>query len=575
MRRKTSSPARSSSNVAGRHRSAATFKLALGALVLLLIGRASATDQSFQGACAKLAGLTIPATLIGLPTGNGVVVSASFVPAEAKMPEFCKVLGAISPVDPAAQLINYQLNLPASWNGKLLQYGGGGFNGSLITGLAPLRDAAPDDVLPIARGYATLGTDSGHQAVSFPGEAIGRFGLNDEMLTNYAYASYKKVRDVAVVLTNALYRKRPARIYYFGGSEGGREGLTMAQRFPADYDGVVSVVPVVQLSMLFQSYIPNVLPQFSGGWLNPAKTEALAKFVADACDELDGLRDGVVSNAFACQRKVDLQRLRCPSGSDTGDSCLSDAQIAAVQAVHSPHPFPFPLSNGMTAYPQWLYGNETTPDPERSTMARWVVGTAPPTELLDVSTASQHWIYGANAVRFMIARDDTFDVRAYRPENFRTQIQEVSQLLDSTDPDLSAFFAHGGKLIMRENLADLAQSPLAGINYFQAVMTKLGKNTVDASARLYISPGSTHTGHGVSVLDGAAIPTMVDLLDPLDRWVSDGISPADALIQMVKESRPPFAFKAARPMCSYPNYPHYVGGDRSAAESYACRDSVP
>lgn len=395
------------------------------------------------------------------------------------------------------------------------------------------------------------------------------------MLTNYAFASYKKVRDVAVAIVDVFYRKRPARIYYFGGSEGGREGLTMVQRFPADYDGVVSVVPVVQLSMLFQSYIPNVLPQFNGGWLNPAKTEALARFVADACDELNGLRDGIVSNAFARQSKMDLQSLRCPDGSDTGDSCLSDPQIAAVRLMHEPHAFPFPMANGITAYPQWLYGNEITPDPQKSTMARWVVGTAPPTEPLDVATSSQHWIYGANAVRFMIVRDDTFDVRTYRPEDFRARVEDVSKLLDSTNPDLLAFFAHGGKLIMRENLADLAQSPLAGINYFQSVVAKLGKETVDASARLYISPGSTHSGHGVSVLDGTAIPTMVDLLDPLDHWASEGIAPADALVQMVKEPKPPFVLKAARPMCRYPNYPHYVGGDRSAAESYICRESLP
>ncbi|MDA9490173.1 hypothetical protein XI08_13810 [Bradyrhizobium sp. CCBAU 11361] len=546
----------------------------------MLTGGPSVAGEIFQDSCLGLADRTIPAALIGLPSGNAVVASASFVAAAAQAktpatPAFCKVLGTIAPVDPTAQLINIELNLPAAWNGKLLQYGGGGYNGSLITGLAPLRDAAPDDILPLARGYATVGTDSGHQSSSYPRDSIGKFGLNDEMLTNYAYASYKKVRDVAVVLSEVLYRKRPVRIYYFGGSEGGREGLTMAQRFPVDYDGVVSVVPVVQLSMLFQSYIPNVLPQFEGGWLNQAKTEMLAKFVMDACDELDGLRDGIVSNTFACQPKVNLAALRCPGGTDTGDNCLSDPQIASVRAVHAPHPFQFAMANGITAYPQWLYGNETTPDPDRSTMARWVVGTAPPSEPLDVATASQHWIYGANAVRFMIARDDKFDVQSYRPENFRARVEEISKLLDSTNPDLSAFFAHGGKLIMRENLADLAQSPLAGINYFQSVVAKLGQTTVDASARLYLSPGSTHTGNGATVPDGTAIPTMVDLLDPLDHWATDGIAPADALIQTVKETTPPFALKASRPMCRYPNYPHYVGGNRSVAESYDCRETAP
>lgn len=559
----------------------AAFGLAISTIALSPIAGSAAADTAFPSDCARLAGLKIPAQLIGLSSGDATVTSASFTqaaPAKATAPatpDFCKVIGTIAPVDPVAQLINFQLNLPAAWNGKLLQYGGGGYNGTLVSGLAPLRDAAPDDALPVTRGYATLGTDSGHQAASFAPDRIGEFGLNDEMLTNYAYASYKKVRDVAVALVDALYRKRPSRVYYFGGSEGGREGLTMAQRFPADYDGIVSVVPVVQLSMLFQSYIPNNEPQFNGGWLSPAKSEALAKFVANACDELDGLRDGVVSNYLACQSKVNLQELRCRGGADTGDSCLSDAQIAAVQTVHALHPFPFAMANGITTYPQWLYGNEITPDPQRMTITRWVMGTAAPTQTIDVATVSQQWLYGVNAIRFVVTRDDKFDARAYRPQNFRARVEEVSKLLDSTNPDLAAFFAHGGKLILRENMADLAQSPLAGINYFQSVVARLGQSTVEASARLYVSPGSTHTGSGTSVLDGSAIPTMIDLLEPLDRWASDGIAPADTLVQASKDAASPFALKATRPMCRYPNYPHYAGGNKAAAESFACRESIP
>lgn len=124
-------------------------------------------------------------------------------------------------------------------------------------------------------------------------------------------------------------------------------------------------------------------------------------------------------------------------------------------------------------------------------------------------------------------------------------------------------------------MADLAQSPLAGINYFQSVMARAGHSTVEASARLCVSPGSTHTGHGTSVLDGSAIPTMVDLLEPLERWASDGIAPADTLIQTSKDTTPPFTVKAARPMCRYPTYPHYVGGEKAAADSFVCKQSTP
>jgi hypothetical protein len=553
-------------------------------------------DQAaLQQACPGLAGRTIAATEIGLPSGNASVASATFVPAVAQSvsgtvttpatPDYCRVLGTIAPVDPAAQLVNFQINLPTAWNGKAVQYGGGGFNGTLVTGVAPLRDAAPDDPLPLARGYATLGTDSGHQASAFAANNIGQFGLNDEMLVNYGYASYKKVRDVAVAVMKSFYTQPPSRMYYFGGSEGGREGLTMAQRFPADYDGVVSVVPVVQLSMLFQSYLPHQVPQFGGGWMSPAKVATLGRFVSDSCDALDGIADGVVGNYLACPARVNLQALRCPGGADTGTTCLSDAQIAVVASVHSPYTFAFPLANGLTSYPQWLYGNETTPDTLNgvstvngaplTTMTRWVTGTAVPTAAVNATTDAQQWLYGANFARFFVARNANFDARTYDPNNFRARVQQVSEIIDSTNPDLSAFFARGGKLIVRENTGDLAQSPLAGINYYSSVAARVGQATVDQSARLYVSPASNHTGTAASVTDGSAVPTMVDLLDPLDRWVSAGQAPPDAIVQTVKATVPPFAVQAARPMCRYPNYPRYVGGDRLQAGSYACTPSTP
>jgi hypothetical protein len=543
------------------------------------------TADMLKTACPKLSGQVIAATSIGLPSGRATITSAAFAPAAPQTvsgasttpatPDYCKVLGTIAPVDTAAQLIHFQVNLPINWNRKTLQYGGGGYNGTLVTGLAPLRDAAPDDLLPLTRGYATFGTDSGHQASTFAANSIGQFGLNDEMLINYGYASYKKVRDVAVTIMRSFYNQGPSKIYYFGGSEGGREGLTLAQRYPSDYDGIVSVVPVVQLSMLFQSYLPRSMPQFSGGWMSPAKVATLARFVSDSCDALDGLADGVINNYAACPARVNLQALRCSGGRDTGNSCLSDAQIAIVQSVHSPNTFPFPLANGLATYPQWLYGNESTPDPVASTMTRWVTGTAAPTVAVDASTAAQYWLYGANFVRFFVARDPNFDPRSFNPNEFKDRLQHVSEIIDSSNPDLSAFFARGGKLIMRENMADLAQSPIAGIAYFASVRAKVGQVSADQSARLYVSPASTHSGPATSVTDGSAVPTMIDLLDPLDSWVTTGQPPAQALVQTLKTSLPPFAIQASRPMCQYPNYPRYVGGDKRLATSYACSPSRP
>lgn len=535
--------------------------------------------EQLKAICSTLAGRVIPAASIGLPSGEATIASGTIVAANATAtpatPEFCRVNGSIAPVDPAAQLINFQINLPIAWNGKAVQYGGGGYNGTLITGLAPLRDAASDDPLPLTRGYVTFGTDSGHQASAFAPNSVGQFGLNDEMVVNYAYASYKKVRDVSVNMIGMFYGQPPSRVYYFGGSEGGREGLTMAQRFPADYDGIVSVVPAIQLSMIGGAFLHHEIPQVHGGWIPPAKLGMFAKFVADRCDALDGLVDGVVNNYLACPSHVDLKELRCANGADSGETCLSDAQIATVVALHSPYELPFAVPNGLAAYPQWLYGNEITPDGRSSHMMRWITGTAAPNAAVDIDTSSIHWLYAANFVRFFVAKDALFDPSTFDPNKFRDRLRELSELLDSTNPDLSAFFARGGKLIMRSNTGDLALSPLAAINYFNSVSARVGQAMVDRSARLFISPASTHSGAAASVTDGSPVPTMVDLLDPLDRWVSDGAPPPDALIQTVKENSPPFKLLGSRPMCRYPDYPRYTSGDRLRAESYRCTPSAP
>lgn len=535
--------------------------------------------EQLKAACPALAGRVIPAASIGLPSGDAIIVSATLVAHDASANpatlDFCKVLGNISPIDHAAQLINFEINLPIVWNRKAVQYGGEGFNGGLITGLVPLRDAAPDDPLPLTRGYMTFGTDSGHQASAFPPNSAGQFALNDEMLLNFAYASYKKVKDVSVNVTRAFYGQPPSRMYYLGGSEGGREGLTMAQRFPADYDGIVSVAPAIQLSMIPEAFVHHQVRQLHGGWMPPAKVSMFAKFVADRCDTLDGLADGVVNNYLACPARIDLRELRCADGADSGATCLSDEQIAAVTALHSPYQLPFPLANGLTTYPQWLYGNEVTPEPRTTHMALWFTGEAAPTVAVNVETSSIEWLYGANFVRFFVARDATFDPDRFDPDKFRDRLLQLSELLDSTNPNLSAFFARGGKLIIRSNGGDLALSPMAAINYFKAITEKLGRKTVDQSARLFISPASSHSGPAASVTDGSPVPTMVDLLEPLDKWVNNGVQPTDALVQTVKETAPPFKLLASRPMCRYPNYPHYAGGDRLRAENYRCMPSIP
>ena len=556
--------------------------ITLGGFALLFAACAAPPPAHLASACAGMQGRVIGPERIALPSGAASIEAAAWdlaAPMQSRpngavtpaTPDFCKLTGSIAPLDPAAPRIQFQINLPAAWNGKTLQYGGGGFNGVLITGLAALRDAPPDLALPIAQGYVTFGTDSGHQASAHPPADLAAWALNDEALVNFAYASYKKVKDVTHAVTTDFYRRAPSHSYFFGGSEGGREGLTMAQRFPADYDGIFSAVPVINLMGLNHSFIRVQQMQAAGAWIAPEKIPALGLGVARACDALDGLADGVVNNYLECAKRFDPASLRCPDGRDAGNHCLSDAQVAVVKGMYSPFKFPFQLANSIDTYPARLPGGEDHPDG----WIAWVGGRAAPAHP-PAAANSRQWLYGNNAIRYLVVRDAAFDVRQYNLDNLKqheARIRYLSSLLDSTSPDLSAFFARGGRLVIRENAGDLAQSGAAGMDYFNALVARSGRATIDRHVRLYVSPASTHSGAARSVTDGSEVATAYDMLGLLDRWVTDGEAPRDALEQVAKESAPPFRIRATRPLCLYPGYPHYIGGDAKVAASYRCTRS--
>jgi hypothetical protein len=542
---------------------------ALVTLIAAIAGPSAAVAQTGVP-CAALAGRSIDPKLIGLASGAASVTSAAIarIPASPAAAEpsvaYCKVLGEIAPLDPAASPIRFEINLPESWNGKAVQYGGGGFNGVLITGLDPLRDARLETPVPVARGFATWGTDSGHDNAKLP--EIQAFALNDEALENFAFAAYKKVRDAAVAIARLHYGEAPRRVYFYGGSEGGREGLTMAQRFPADFDGIVSVVPVINWVGLQAAGARNGIALMGPGWLSPAKVKTLHKAVMEACDARDGLADGIVSRYASCTGVFDPHKLRCTDGHDS-ETCLTSAQIAAVETIRKPYVFPFALANRVTSYPGYNYGGEDQPD----AMVAWMSGPKTPVyPLPPPAEQSRAWYFGAGAARYFLAGDPNLDPRQFRPEAFKGRIERISTLMDSTDPDLSRFAARGGRLILKENMSDFAQSPFAGVEYYKSVVAKLGQSAVDQFVHFYVTPGASHAGTGVSSVDGAPLPRGIDLLVEIDDWVDRGIAP-HALVQVAQESKPPFVVTASRPMCRYPAWPRYKGeGSPKDAASFAC-----
>jgi hypothetical protein len=223
--------------------------------------------------------------------------------------------------------------------------------------------------------------------------------------------------------------------------------------------------------------------------MNAAKIKLLTDSELAACDALDGLVDRIISKYGACRH--DLSTLRCPGGIDTGNTCLSDRQIAAVKALRNPYMLPFPIANGQRDNPGWgVQGGESNPEG----WDRWQMGTNPmpepqppgPGPFPGVATIP---FYGQTLVRYFIAQNDAFDTYYFNPIPYKNRIKYVSPIVDSTNPHISAFMERGGKLLMKENTADYARAAYMGMDYYESVVAKLGHH--DASSFTCTPGGST------------------------------------------------------------------------------------
>lgn len=555
---------------------------AAGALAAVLIAapagaqtlRKMPLGQDVKAACEKLASLKIGAVEFDLPSGAGSIDSAAIIaplqfavaergPTPAARitpatPEHCRVVGRIAPLDPAAPPIRFQINLPLQWNGRTVQYGGGGFNGTLITatGLPPAQRF--DTPSPLAQGYVTYGTDSGHETKQ--GDSPAAFALNDEAFFNFSHAAYKKVRDAAVAVVKRAYGRPPENLYFMGSSEGGREALTMAQRYPDDFDAVFARVPVINWTALNHASARSGIITMGEAWLSPAHVKLVGDAVLAKCDADDGSADKLIANPLACLKKADISSLACKPGA-APDTCLNAKQLEAVKLIRSPYRFPFTLQNGIREYPGWGVSGEATPafGPTGGWEAWWTGKSAPVDPPVQGNGIA--WVYGAAGMKYVFARDPKLDVTKYNPADHKKRVLEVSALMDSTNPDLSKFRARGGKVVILEYMADYAQSPYAGINYFENVKKKMGAAAVASFARLYTAPGVDHVGSGA--------PANVDMLKVLVDWVESGKAPGTLeVVEQTAEAQPKVT--RALPLCQWPLWPKYKSGDTKLAASYEC-----
>jgi feruloyl esterase len=528
-------------------------------------------------------GTNIPASAIGEPVGGVTLSPPRWVEATANSVAYATVDGSIAPKDPKGKPINFRVLLPASWSRRAIQMGGGGMNGMVPM----LRGERPGS---LTATFATYGSDSGHQmsgGFGFPGMGGGGgrggggddWALNEEAIRNLGYMQMKKTHDAAMVIMERVYGERPRFNYYIGSSQGGREALTVAQRYPADYDGVVANVPILNFSTLMLApELIRIQEKPISNWVTRAKVNAIrAEFMRQA-DKLDGLADGVINNYMAARALFDMSEgdpkrnpwaaLRAPDGVDpnpadtSANARLTDGQIKTLEFVYSRYPFASPLATGVRTFGMWVPNT----DPAGSGLIadqrfRGQEGAG--------DNAPMHSHLGVLGVTGFLFQNLSANPLDYvEGGSLNQRREEISKWLDATDPDLSAFYNRGGKLIVTIGTDDTLSSPGSQIDYFQSVLDKMGRDQVDAFARFYVIP---QVGHGLSGRSSATtgdgqsvpafpIPNQFDRTALITAWVERNEAPGKTLVVT--------AGGRSLPLCSYPNYPRYKGGPPESASSY-------
>jgi len=511
-------------------------------------------------ACSSTVGLTISAHLIGLPTSGATITTATLVAASGSLPEYCAIAGAIAPVDPSAPDIDFGVDIPTQWNGNSWQVGGSGMDGSVPNLTANFSTEPADVPSPLAQGYATYGSDSGHQGQS------AAWALNSEAWLNFSYEQIKKTHDVAMQVMKAMYGQTAHLNYWMGGSQGGREGLEAITRYPNDYNGAVVAVPLAYFSSLLSNPPYLAAAQISAAsWIPPAKQSLVAKFILKKCDGLDGATDGVINDYLACDSLFDptitahpFAAIRCPGGADTGNTCLSDAQITTLGKIYGPLIYDYSLAGGEDYYPGWGTGMEG--------ISPWLWEETQPTA---GQTTSLGGGWTELQALFSGNSSGTFDLGDVNLTALKDKIRQLSQDVDISG-NLSGWLARGGKLIMLTNASDSISNPRAQTMLYNSWVARYGLARVERSVKYYVQPNESHFEGGVDA-EGRALPTEMDLTGTLTRWVEQGTPPPDQLVATNMAATAPYTVTYSKPACAYPEYPKYRGtGALTDASSYVC-----
>jgi len=534
--------------------------LLVSCLILLLGISGVAVAQSSSAECTKLGSLTLRDAHV---TAAAVVAAGAFRPdgtaaspqdaaAYRSLPAFCRVQITATPTDDSEIPIEVWLPLTrAAWNGKFRGQGNGGFAGSFYYNLMALS---------VAQGYATAGTDTGHTGES----TDASWALHHpEKIADFGYRAVHLMTLRAKDVIAAFYGEQPARSFFASCSDGGREALMEAQRFPADYDGILAGAPAYLWTNLLTAGMNKTKAMLlePASYIPPEKISVIASAVLQACDAKDGLKDGILNDPRTCH--FDPETLLC-KGADS-NACLTRPQVDSLKGIYTPTRD----GAGNLIYPQTMPGGELGP----GGWATWIYGQKPG-QSLGIA-------FGTHYFADMVYDDAKWDWKSFSVDQAIVDATtKTALMLNASDPDLRPFAARGGKLILYHGWNDPAISPLSTIQYYEAVQ----KIDPQASSylRLFLVPGMQHCMNGPGPSSFGQFGWMPgsgpddaahNLYRALEEWVAKGPAPESVIASKIdtgRDGKP--AVSMTRPLCAYPGTAHYDGkGDPKQAASFSCR----
>ena len=523
--------------------------LLLAVLASLVVLPAEAVD-----ACAALNSLKLPDTII--TSATSVAAGEFDMPPNMmergasslfkSLPAFCRVAAEIKPTEDSD--IKMEIWMPATaWNGKYLSHGNGGFAGSII--YSSLANG-------IKHGYAMAATDTGHSAA----QTDATWALHHpEKIKDFGYRAIHEMTVKAKAIIWAYYGKQPQYSYFSSCSNGGRQGLMEAQRFPEDYDGILAGAPANFFTHLLAAAAWNVqaLQNDSDSYVSPARIPAVGDAVIAACDAQDGVRDGIVNDPREC--RFDPAILLCQKADN---SCLTGPQVEGLKKIYAgPR-----NSKGQQVFPGLVPGGEKG----LGGWSLWITGSAPGKSLA--------YALSTNFFANMVFDNPAWDFKTFNFDgDLKTTDDKLAAALNATNPDLKAFKAHGGKLIMYHGWSDAGISPLNTIDYYNTVEKAMGTRETNAFMRLYMAPGVQHCGGGpgpdtFGAYESEPADPQHSMFSAMEQWVEKGVAPDKIIAKKLNDPLDPGkGIKMTRPLCPYPQVATYKGlGDSNDQANFVC-----